>query len=403
MTIDFTHLYSDRARNLVASEIREILKIMRDPDLISFAGGMPNPDTFPVKTIAKLADEVLNGPITGALEYGVTEGHMPLREVMADMMKPRGVDCSAENILITSGAQQAIDLTSQLLINPGAHILTESPTFVATLIGFRGYRAKIYSIPVDDNGIVVDLLEETLIGLRTAGISSPMLYVIPNFQNPMGVSISEKRRKKIVDLANDFNFIVLEDDPYYDLRFEGKELPPIKAFDDVGRVIYASSFSKILSPGMRIGWIVTHPQIVRKMALIKQTADVCTNVLSQCIAKEYISQGYLKRHLPKIRKLYGRKRDVMLSALDEHFPKEAKWTRPQGGMFLWAELPKKIDTHELQVKALQRKVAFIQGSLFFADGSGRNTMRLSFSHPPDELINEGIARLGQLIKEELKD
>ncbi len=402
MTVDFNHLYSERARNLIASDIREILKIMREPDLISFAGGMPNPDTFPISVIGEIAQTVLNDSIAESLQYGVTEGHMPLREALADRMRMRGVECEPENILVTSGAQQAIDLTSQLLLDPQACVLTESPTFVAALIGLRGYMVKIHSVSLDEEGIIVDILEEKLKGLHLAGIHPRMLYVIPNFQNPKGVTMSEPRRRKIVDLANEFDFIVLEDDPYYNLRFEGDQIPPIKAFDDSGRVIYASSFSKILSPGMRIGWIVSHRDIIRKITLLKQTSDVCTNVLSQCIAAEYLSKGHLDKQLPKIRELYHRKQKVMLSSLEEYFPSEARWTRPQGGMFLWVELPENIDTQQLQSKALERKVAFIHGSLFFPDGSGRNTMRLSYSHPTDDQIREGIRRLGEVIKEEMR-
>ncbi|HDP96449.1 MAG TPA: PLP-dependent aminotransferase family protein [Euryarchaeota archaeon] len=403
MTIDFTHLYSYRARNLVASEIREILKLMTDPEIISFAGGMPNPDTFPTSIILEITEELLLQPPSETLQYGITEGQTSLRSTLADLMEKRGAPCEPENIVVTSGAQQGIDLASQLLLESGRTVITESPTFIAAIIGFRGYGADIHGIPLDREGIVIDLLDDRLKKHARSDSRPTMVYVIPNFQNPSGVTMSEGRRRSLIDVANEHDLVILEDDPYYDLRFEGDHQKPVKAFDDVGRVIYAGSFSKILSPGLRIGWITAAEPVARKIAMIKQTVDVCTNVLSQGIANEYISRGHLERHLPKIRELYGHKRDVMLSSLEQNFPDGATWTRPEGGMFLWVELPEAMDTDNLQKHALERKVAFVPGRLFFPDGSGKNTMRLSFSHPAEDKIKVGIARLGEIIREELKE
>ncbi|MEM4262455.1 MAG: PLP-dependent aminotransferase family protein, partial [Thermoplasmata archaeon] len=233
-------------------------------------------------------------------------------------------------------------------------------------------------------------------------IRPPLFYTIPNFQNPTGVTLSESRRRRIVDLANEFDFIVLEDDPYCHLRFEGEHIRPIKSFDDSGRVIYTSSFSKILSPGMRLGWTVADAELTRKLALLKQTSDVSTNVFSQRIANEYVKGKYFERQLPIIKEIYGRKQKIMLSALERYFPESARWTRPKGGMFLWVELQRNIDTKALFPKAIERKVAYVQGSCFFPDDSGKNTMRLNFTHPADEKIDEGIRRLGSLIDAEMK-
>lgn len=402
MTIDFTHLYSDRARNLVASEIREILKLMTDPEIISFAGGMPNPDTFPTSIILEITKELLLQPPSETLQYGITEGQTSLRSALAGLMKKRRVSCGPENFVVTSGAQQGIDLVSQLLLESGRTVITEAPTFIAALIGFRGYGADIHGVALDRDGIIVDQLDDWLKKRPRSDSRPTMIYVIPNFQNPSGVTMSEGRRRALIDVANEYDLVILEDDPYYDLRFEGDHQKPVKAFDDEGRVIYAGSFSKILSPGLRIGWIAAAEPVARKIAMIKQTVDVSTNVLSQRIANEYISRGHLEHHLPNIRELYGHKRNVMLSSLDEHFPNDATWTRPEGGMFLWVELPEALDTDILQKKALERKVAFVPGRLFFPDGSGKNTMRLSYSHPPDDKIRIGIARLGEVIRDDLK-
>ena len=402
MTVDFEHLYSDRAKRVVASEIREILKMMGDPDLISFAGGIPNPESFPVQAIREIVDKVLIESPIDALQYGVTEGYAPFRQTLAEYMRPQGVDCSAENIIVTSGATQIIDLCAQILLQQGRHVITESPSFLASLLDFKSYGAVIDDIKMDDNGIIVDALEDQLENLERKTIRPSLLYTIPNFQNPTGVTMSESRRKKLVDLASDYDFLILEDDPYGALRFEGETVPPIKAFDDSDRVIYASSFSKILSPGMRLGWVVAHPELARKLAIMKQTADVHANMLCQRIADEYVSGGYLEKQLPVIRELYGRKQKVMLAALAKYFPKEAKWTHPEGGMFLWATLPQGIDTHELLPKAVAKKVAYVHGRLFYPNGGGSNEMRLNFTHAEDDLITEGIRRLGGLISEQLR-
>ncbi|MEM2839211.1 MAG: PLP-dependent aminotransferase family protein [Thermoplasmata archaeon] len=398
----FEHLYSDMAKRVKPSDVREILKLMQDPEIISFAGGMPNPDTFPVAAIKEIAIRVLEDSPVTTLQYGTTEGYNPLRETMAEYMSSQRVDCSIDNVLIMSGATQAIALTAELFLDNGATVLTESPTFLAGLICFRNYGARIIGLGMDDDGVRADLLEEKLRALAKQEMCPTLFYTIPNFQNPTGVTLSESRRRRIVDLANEFDFIVLEDDPYCHLRFEGEHIRPIKSFDDSGRVIYTSSFSKILSPGMRLGWTVADAELTRKLALLKQTSDVSTNVFSQRIANEYVKGKYFERQLPIIKEIYGRKQKIMLSALERYFPESARWTRPKGGMFLWVELQRNIDTKAMFPKAIERKVAYVQGSCFFPDDSGKNTMRLNFTHPADEKIDEGIRRLGSLIDAEMK-
>jgi len=399
---DFEHLYSDRARRATASEIREILKMMDDPDLISFAGGIPNPETFPTRIISEISQNVLAESPNETLQYGVTEGVPQLRDALSELMGRQGVDAGAEEVLITSGATQTIDLCSQAFLQTGRRVITESPSFLAALLSFKSYSAEIDDIRMDGDGIMTDLLGDCLGQLRRKGMSPTMLYVIPNFQNPTGVTLSESRRRELVGIANEHDLLVLEDDPYGQLRYEGDAVRPVKAFDDSGRVIYVSSFSKILSPGMRIGWAVAHPEIIKKLTILKQTADVHTSVLSQRIAGEYLRGGHLGRQLPVIREIYGRKQRIMLAAMDEHFPERTRWTRPQGGMFIWATLPESVDTLQLLPKAVERKVAYMQGRLFYPNGGGESEMRLNFTHPSDELIAEGVKRLGILIEGELR-
>jgi len=398
----FEHLYSEMAKRVKPSDVREILKMMQDPEIISFAGGMPNPDTFPIDAIKEIANRVLEDDPVVTLQYGTTEGYNPLRETIAEYMSSQQVECDIDNVLIMSGATQAIALAAELLVERGKTVLTESPSFLASLICFRNYGAEIIGLAMDDDGVQVDMFEEKLKALRKQGIHPPLFYTIPNFQNPTGVTLSEKRRRRIIDLANEFDFLVFEDDPYGNLRFEGEHIPPIKSFDDCGRVIYASSFSKILSPGLRLGWTVADIELSRKLALLKQTSDVSANVFSQRIANEYMRGGYFDRQLPIIKEIYARKQRRMLSALENYFPKTSRWTRPKGGMFIWVELQKSIDTKQMFPKAIERKVAYVQGSCFFPDGSGRNTMRLNFTHPADEKIDQGIKRLAELIESEMR-
>jgi 2-aminoadipate transaminase len=317
-------------------------------------------------------------------------------------MNKKGMDVSKDNVMITSGSQQVIDLMGKMFIDPGDIVVVSAPTYLAALTSFSAYQATFESIPLDQDNMRMDLFEDRIKKLARRGKPPKIVYVLPNFHNPAGVTMPEKNRKKLIDLASDFDLIVLEDDPYSELRYTGEHIPPIKSFDDEGRVVYMGTFSKILAPGLRTGWLVADPEILRKLVIAKQSTDVCTNVLSQRIAHEYMIQGYIDPQIEKIKKIYGRKLDIMLKGLEEYAPSEIKWVRPQGGMFLWVTLPETIDSGDLLTKALKKQVAFVTGKAFYVDPKdGKNAMRLNFTHPADDTITEGLKRLGSVMNQEL--
>jgi 2-aminoadipate transaminase len=402
MASNFSRHFAERTKDMKASEVRELLKLLQVPGMISFAGGFPNPETFPTEIIRKIADDILRTDGPQALQYGITEGYPPLREAVADRMNKKGMDVSKDNVLITSGSQQVIDLMGKMFIDPGDIVVVSAPTYLAALTSFSAYQATFESIPLDQDNMRMDLFEDRIKKLARRGRQPKIVYVLPNFHNPAGVTMPEKNRKKLIDLASDFDLIVLEDDPYSELRYTGEPIPPIKSFDDEGRVVYMGTFSKILAPGLRTGWLVADPEILRKLVIAKQSTDVCTNMLSQRIAHEYIIRGHIDPQIEKIKKIYGRKLDIMLKGLEEYAPSEIKWVRPEGGMFLWLTLPETIDSGDLLTKALKKHVAFVTGKAFYADPKdGKNAMRLNFTHPSDDTITEGLKRLGSVMNEEL--
>lgn len=402
MANDFSKHFAERTKEMKASEVRELLKLLQVPGMISFAGGFPNPETFPTELIRKIVDDILKRDGPQALQYGITEGYPPLRESVADRMNKKGMDVSKDNILITSGSQQVIDLMGKMFIDPGDIVVVSAPTYLAALTSFNAYQAAFESIPIDKDNMRMDLFEDKIKKLARRGRPPEIVYVLPNFHNPAGVTMPEKSRKRLIDLASDYDLIVLEDDPYSELRYSGEPIPPVKSFDDEGRVVYMGTFSKILAPGLRTGWLVADPEILRKLVIAKQSTDVCTNVLSQRIAHEYMVQGHIDSQIEKIKKIYGRKLDLMLKGLEEYAPSEIKWVRPQGGMFLWVTLPETIDSGDLLAKALKKRVAFVTGKAFFVDPrDGKNAMRLNFTHPADDMITEGLKRLGSVMNQEL--
>jgi 2-aminoadipate transaminase len=402
MTSNFSRHFAERTKDMKASEVRELLKLLQVPGMISFAGGFPNPETFPTELIRKIADDILRKDGSQALQYGITEGYQPLREAVANRMRKKGMDVSKDNVLITSGSQQVIDLMGKMFIDPGDIVMVSAPTYLAALTSFTAYQAAFESIPIDHDNMRMDLFEERTRKLARRGKPLKIVYVLPNFHNPAGVTMPEKNRKKLIDLASDYDLIVLEDDPYSELRYTGEPVPPIKSFDDEGRVVYMGTFSKILAPGLRTGWLLADPEILRKLVIAKQSTDVCTNVLSQRIAHEYIVQGHIEPQIEKIKKIYGRKLDIMLRGLDKYAPSEVKWVKPEGGMFLWVTLPETIDSGELLTKALKKRVAFVTGKAFYVDPrDGRNALRLNFTHPSDDTITEGLKRLGSVMNQEL--
>jgi 2-aminoadipate transaminase len=395
--------FSERAKELRASEVRELLKLLQVPDMISFAGGFPNPETFPAELIREITNDVLKKDGAQALQYGITEGYMPLREAVSDRMNKKGMrKVTKDNILIVSGSQQVIDLVGKVFIDPKDTVVVTAPTYLTALTGWAVYQTTFESIPIDSNNMRMDIFEERMKKLAKRSNPPVIVYALPNFQNPAGVTMPLKNRKKLVDLASDYDFLILEDDPYGELRYRGENIPPIKSFDDENRVIYMSSFSKILAPGLRVGWAVADEEILSKLVVAKQSADVCANVLGQRIAHEYIVRGHIDPQIEKTRKIYSRKMDLMLNGMEELMPKGITWTRPDGGMFIWVTLPESMDSAELLKKALKKRVAFVTGKAFFADPKdGTNTLRLNFTHPSDELITEGLRRLGAVLNQEM--
>jgi len=395
--------FSERAKLLRASEVRELLKLLNVPDMISFAGGFPNPETFPGELVRQIADEILRKEAPQTLQYGITEGYGPLREVLADRMnKKRAMNVTKDNVVIVSGSQQVIDLVGKVFIDPGDVIVISAPTYLTALTGFAIYEPTFETIPLDAQNMRLDLFEERMKQLSKRASPPELVYALPNFHNPAGVTMPEKNRKRLLDLASDYDFMILEDDPYCELRYVGNHLRPIKSFDDEGRVIYMSTFSKVLSPGLRVGWVVADSEILGKMIIAKQSADVCTNVLGQRIAHEYVAQGYIDPQIEKIKKIYSRKMKIMLTGMDEFMPGGVHWVKPEGGMFLWVNLPDAIDSSDLLKSALRKRVAFVTGKAFYPDPKdGKCCMRLNFTHPADGLITEGLRRLGSVVNQEI--
>ncbi len=397
--------FADRASRINSSAIREILKYSSAPDVISFAGGLPSPDVFPVPEFKQACQVVLDEAGPASLQYSPTEGFIPLREVIAEHSASYGIHVPIENIQLTSGSQQALDLLGMLFIDPGDNVAVENPTYLGALQAWNAYGAQYLTVPSDDQGMRTDLLEDVLKqGPR-------FIYVLPNFQNPSGVTMSLERRQELVEIADKYGVPIVEDDPYGKLRYFGEHIPPVYVLDqqyrggngeDVqGNVIYMSTFSKLLAPGIRMAWVIAEFDVIRKLVFAKQGADLHSPTFNQMIAYEVARDGFLHEYSKTIRATYKERLLVMLQAMEQHFPEEVKWTKPEGGMFLWVTLPEGLDTEALLLKAVERKVAYVPGRPFHPGGSGKNTMRVNFSNASPEMIREGIARLGALLREEL--
>jgi 2-aminoadipate transaminase len=405
MKTPWEHRYAQRTQRMSSSAIREILKLTQIPGLISFAGGLPAPEVFPVKEIQAACDIVLSEVGAQALQYYPTEGYQPLREMIVRHSVRYGLNISVDNVLITTGSQQALDLLGKVFINRGDRILVESPTYLGALQAWNAYGPEYVAVPFDDEGMQVDTLEEAL------RMGPKFIYVLPNFQNPTGVTLSLERRKDLIELADRYGVPLIEDDPYGQLRYEGEHIPPVVVLDGQyrnsigetyhGNVIYLSTFSKTLAPGLRLAWVTAPAEVIRKLVQAKQGADLHTPTFNQMIAYQVAKGGFLDNHIMTIREVYGERRQVMLDSLKAYFPPGVKWTHPQGGMFLWVTLPNGMDATELLPKAVEKMVAFVPGGPFHANGGGDNTMRLNFSNAKPEQIREGIYRLGQVLKEVL--
>ena len=405
MKTPWEYRYAQRTQRMGSSAIRELLKFTEIPDLISFAGGLPAPDVFPVKEFNAACDRVLRKQGTMALQYSATEGYLPLREMIARHSARYGIKITPDNVLITSGSQQALDLLGKILIDPGDRILVESPTYLAAIQAWNAYGAEFITVPMDEDGMNTDYLEEAL----RAG--PKFIYVLPNFQNPTGETLSLERRQKLIALADQYGVPIVEDDPYGQLRYEGEHLPSIVVLDSQsrddgnpcyrGNVIYLSTFSKTLAPGLRLGWVIAPPEVISKLVQAKQGADLHTATFNQVVAHEVSRVGFLDQHIHTIRRVYGERRDLMLAAMDRDFPPEVSWTHPLGGLFLWGTLPSYMDAKDLLNSCLDKKVAFVPGEPFHPTGGGVNTMRINFSNATHDEIQVGIRRLGTTIREKL--
>ncbi len=392
-------LFSRRAKGLQASEIRELLKLTQKPDIISFAGGLPNPITFPYEEIKEIAAEVIDKHGKLAFQYGTTEGHLPLRQEISKWMNSKyDTNFDESNILIISGSQQGLLIVAHLFLNSNDTIITGNPTYLGGIGAFNAFRANMETVPLDNDGMRIDALEEILIRLDRKKVKVKFIYVIPTFQNPTGVTLSEDRRKRLIDLAESYDTLVVSDNPYSELRYKGEPLTPLIKYDDGTHVIYLGTFSKTLVPGLRIAWMAGSSEFLKKAIMCKQSVDLCTNPFNQYIVAEYMSRGLLDPHIKKICEIYKEKMDIMLTAMDEFFPKEVEWTLPEGGLFTWATCPEHINTRELFEQAVIEKVAYVIGSAFFPNGGGENTMRINFSHPTNEKIREGVHRLGKVLE-----
>jgi 2-aminoadipate transaminase len=401
MIEDVSKFYSKNVMNIQRSAIRDLLKITRQPDIISFGGGLPSPDTFPVKEMEEISCQLLREKGAVALQYGPTEGEPALREEIAKWMRREKAAVTPENILVTSGSQQGLDIISKVFLDPNNIIIVELPSYMGGLQAFNAYRAKLVGVPQDNNGMQIDLLEKALAKLARRRRKPKFIYVVPDFQNPSGVTMTLERRKRLLELAHEYEVPIIEDSPYRDLRFAGDFVPMIYSLDKENYVIALGTFSKLLCPGLRLAWITAPTEWMERMVAAKQSMDLSSPIFTQLMVAEYLKRGLLPQQVEQIRKLYAKKRGVMINALRRYMPKDVEWTEPEGGLFLWVKLPKKMDTTALFPKAVENKVAYVIGSAFHCNGKGQNTMRLNFSYPSETQIEEGIKRLAKMIRENM--
>lgn len=386
--------YAKRMDYIKGSAIRELLKLTEQPDIISFAGGLPAPELFPIEEMKKVCTKVLDTDGRAALQYSTTEGYMPLRKIISERMKKSGVEIPPEQILITSGSQQGLDFSGKVFLNEGDTVICESPSYLGALNAFKAYLPKFVEVEMDKDGMKMDELEKAL----KENPNAKFIYTIPDFQNPTGITMSVERRKQLVELAVKYNVPIVEDNPYGELRFEGERLPAIKHFDTEGMVIFLGTFSKIFSPGLRIGWVAASPEVVRKYVLVKQGADLQCNSMSQRETAAFVEMFDIDAHINKIINVYRKRRDLMIETMEKEFPKNVTFTYPNGGLFTWAEMPQGVDAAEVLKKALEEKVAFVPGGSFYPNGGNENHCRLNYSCMPEDKIVEGITRLGKVLK-----
>jgi 2-aminoadipate transaminase len=393
-------LFAERTKVMKSSAMRDLMALTERDDVISLAGGMPDTSTFPADSYASLMSSVAVESCAKALQYGPTEGLALVKRCVVQVMAAEGMEIDPDEVLITTGGQQVIDLVCKTLLDPGDVVVTEAPTYPGAVPTFSTYQAEVVQVSMDRDGMCVDELEQILDGLEGAGRRPKFIYTVPNFHNPAGVTMSLERRRELVRIAGERELLILEDNPYGLLRYEGTPLPTLRSLDDEF-VIYASTFSKILSPGVRLGWTAAPAPILQKMNIGKQAADLCSSSISQYFVGAYFESGPWEDYVRSLIEIYRRRRDVMLDALAEHFPREAEWTHPEGGLFIWATLPDYIDTTDLLARALREHVAFVPGRAAYVDGRGGSEMRLNFSGVDEDQIREGIRRIGEVVREQV--
>ena len=395
-TTDWEASLAKRTGRMTSSMIRETLKMMGTPGMISFGGGNPAPELFPLREFQEACRYVLEHDGPTSLQYSVTEGFPPLRQYLVEKMRKYGVPAEQENILIVNGSQQALDLVGKVFINPGDVVLTDRPTYLGAIQAWSAYEARFVTVPLDDDGTRVEQVEEIL-----KREQPKFIYSLPNFHNPAGVTLSLERRQKLVELAARYGVFIVEDDPYGELRFEGEDLTPIVVLHKEN-TIYLSTFSKTLAPGIRIGWIVAPARVLGRLVQAKQGADLHTSTFVQMIANDICQRGFLRQHVRRIRDTYRERCRVMLASMDKYFPSGVRWTKPKGGLFLWVILPKGMNSLEVLKASVAEKVAFIPGPAFYPDGSGLHCFRMTFATASPEMIDEGIRRLGEVIDRQMK-
>jgi 2-aminoadipate transaminase len=398
----YAGLFAARTRVMRSSAMRDLMAITSRPEVISLAGGLPDTATFPASSFAAQMTRIAQESAAEALQYGPTEGFDETKECIREVMAAEGMHPDTEDVIVTTGGQQAIDLITKTLVDPGDPVICEAPTYAGAVPVFCSYEADVHQVATDDDGMDIDELEDVLDRLDTEGRRPKFIYSVPTFQNPSGVTLSGERRRRLVAIARERELLVVEDNPYGLLRYEGDPEEPLYKLDGGDYVIYLGTFSKILSPGIRLGWLCAPPPVMEKVVLGKQASDLCSSTLTQYFVREYFAEDNWRRYVEDVTSIYRGRRDALLDALATHFPRQARWTRPEGGLFVWATLPDYIDTGDLLAKALRENVAFVPGSAAYTDGRGSDSMRLNFSGVSEDEIREGVRRIGEVVAEQVE-
>ena len=401
MISDLQQIFSESAQSMKRSAIREILKLTQKPEVISFGGGLPSPESFPVEELKEIILELLDEDGPGALQYGATEGVMELREILVERYKKDGFEIGIDNLSITTSSQQGLYILGKIFLDKGDSIICGLPSYLGGISAFSTFGARMHGIPFDDQGMRSDKLKEKLQELKDQHIKPKFIYIIPDFQNPAGITMPEARRKEVIDIARQYDVLIIEDSPYREIRFEGKSQKTLFQLDNQGQVITLGTFSKTFAPGFRLGWAIAHEDIIDKMVIAKQSMDLCTPTFNQKIAARAMKKGLFDENLKKTVSQYHSKRDNMLKAFRQYMPEGVSWTEPEGGLFLFLSLPQHMDAEKLFHKAIEKNVAYVMGSVFHCDGSGKNTMRINFSFVPEDKATEGVKRLAEAIRENM--